>query len=368
MDLLQLTAEAKERLTIPDVWARLGLPGEARPRCVVKSPFRQDRHGASFSIFSGGTLFKDWADGTKGDVVCFIEQATGSDRATAMRTLVELAGMGHLLATGNRSVPGVKPVKIEPRAALPDRGTGWGFRPLPEMPEGLEVTAERIETLARQRGLADWAVLAATEQGLLCFVRKWGRDCWMVRDSTGCNAQVRRLDGEPWQVNGQALKGLTLPGSWAAWPLGCADLTAEAQRAQSLDGRERGILLVEGAPDLLAAVQWLEETGQGDAFMPVAMLGAGQPIQGSALCHFVGKHVRIMEQRDPAKTRRDGTTYFPGQDAARKWQQQLAPVAASCRILHLPDAMPGKDLNDYLKWPGRQAHDLPSMLAEVGRS
>ena len=30
MDLLQLTAEAKERLTIPDVWARLGLPGEAR--------------------------------------------------------------------------------------------------------------------------------------------------------------------------------------------------------------------------------------------------------------------------------------------------------------------------------------------------
>ena len=102
--------------------------------------------------------------------------------------------------------------------------------------------------------------------------------------------------------------------------------------------------------------------------MPVAMLGAGQPIQGSALCHFVGKHVRIMEQRDPAKTRRDGTTYFPGQDAARKWQQQLAPVAASCRIIHLPDAMPGKDLNDYLKWPGRQAQDLPSKLAEVGRS
>jgi hypothetical protein len=118
-------------------------------------------------------------------------------------------------------------------------------------------------------------------------------------------------------------------------------------------GQKRGILLVEGAPDLLAAVQWLEETSQAETYIPVAMLGAGQPIQGSALSHFVGRQVRIMEQRDPAKTRRDGTTYFPGQDAARKWQDQLTGVAASCHIIHLPEAMPGKDLNDYLKWTQR---------------
>ena len=366
MDLIQLTAEAKERLTIPDIWRRLALPGEPRDHGVCKSPFREDRSGASFSIFKAGLMFKDHAEGDaqQGDAVCFLELATGCDRAQAMRTLVEMAGLGGQLAHRGEGRSAVVPVKVEPRPALPDRGTGWGFRRLPELPEVLPVTVERIEALASQRGLAPWAVLAATEQGLLSFVRKWGRDCWMVTDATGCNAQVRRLDGEPWQVNGQALKGLTLPDSWATWPLGCA---RPGQGAEG-SGQKRGILLVEGAPDLLAAVQWLEETGEAETCIPVAMLGAGQPIQGSALSHFVGRQVRIMEQRDPAKTRRDGTTYYPGQDAARKWQDQLAGVAASCRILHLPEAMPGKDLNDYLKWEGRQAGDLPSKLADVDGS
>ena len=338
MDLVQLTAEAKERLTIPDVWQRLGLPGAARPQGVCKSPFRQDRSGASFSIFKAGRMFKDHAEGdnAQGDVVCFVELATGCDRAQAMRTLVDLAGLGHLLAQG-RDRSQVRPMPAETRPAVPERGTGWGFRAAPKLPEALPVDAAFVDAVAQQRGLLPWAILAAVDRGLLAKVRHWDRDCWMVRDATGCNGQVRRLDGQPWMVNGSPMKGLTVPQSWASWPLGCAAATP-------------GLLLVEGAPDLLAAVQVIEEEGKEAAFSPVAMLGTGHPIQGSALTHFTGRHVLIVEQNDAIKTRRDGSTYAPGQDAAAKWEQQLSPVAASVHILHLPAEMPGKDLNDYLKW------------------
>jgi len=356
MDLLQLTTEAKERLTIPDVWQRLGLPGEARAQGVCKSPFRQDRSGASFSIFKSGRMFKDHAEGdnAQGDVVCFIELATGCDRAQAMRTLVELAGMGHLLGSGQRAEgrSQIMPVAMEPRPAMPERGTGWGFRPLPKLPETLPVDAAFVEAIATQRGLEPWAILAAVDRGLLAKVRHYDRDCWMVRDATGCNGQVRRLDGQPWMVKGSAMKGLTLPDSWASWPLGCSHHQSSTINHQP--SPTPGLLLVEGAPDLLAAVQVIEEEGQEAAFSPVAMLGTWHPIQGSALTHFTGRHVVIVEQNDPVKTRRDGSTYYPGQEAAAKWQQQLSPVTASVRIIHLPAEMPGKDLNDYLKWPGRQ--------------
>lgn len=368
MDLLQLTAEAKERLTIPDVWARFGLPGEARAHGVVKSPFREDRSGASFSIFKAGRMFKDHAEGdqAQGDVINFIELATGCDRAQAMRTLIELAGMGHLLGSGQRSEGSSQKiaVKMEARPAQPERGTGWGFRRLPKLPETLPATAERVEALARQRGLEPWAILAAVERGLLAFVRHWDREGWMVRDGTACNAQVRRLDGGLWQINGTGMKGLTLPDSWASWPLGVADAGSRRPEAggqsindppaSGLRSPASGILLVEGAPDLLAAVQLIEEEGKTDTLMPVAMLGTGHPIQGSALVHFLGRHVIIVEQNDPPKTRPNGTTYHPGQDAAAKWQQQLTGTAASVTILHLPAEMPGKDLNDYLKWNQRK--------------
>lgn len=358
MDLLQLTAEAKERLTIPDVWARLGLPGEARAHGVVKSPFRDDRKGASFSIFKAGRMFKDHAEGdqAQGDVINFIELATGCDRAQAMRTLIELAGMGHQLerGSGQKSVASGPPVKLEPRPAQPERGTGWGFRRLPKLPETLPATAERVESLAKQRGLEPWAILAAVERGLLAFVRHWDREGWMVRDGTACNAQVRRLDGGLWQINGTGMKGLTLPDSWASWPLGVTDPAPQSSTLNPQSSIPPGILLVEGAPDLLAAVQWLEEQGKTEVFAPVAMLGTGHPIQGSALVHFLGRHVIIVEQNDPPKTRPNGTTYHPGQDAAAKWQQQLTGTAASVTILHLPAEMPGKDLNDYLKWNQRK--------------
>jgi hypothetical protein len=338
-DLRDLTDRAKDVLTIADVWHRLQLPGEPRSGRVMKSPFREDRHGASFSLLANGKGFKDHADeAIKGDAVTFIQMALGCDPGTAMRQLIEMAGMGHYL----RPVDGPAPPRLPPpapRAIVPERG-GWGPRRKPSLPTLLPVTAERTEALAKLRGLAPWAILAATERGLLKFASYWGRECWIVTDATGCNAQIRSLDGSLFtpRDGGDPIKGITLPNSWAGWPLGITTDTP-------------GLLLVEGAPDLLAAVQFCEESLPDHA--PVAMLGAAQPIHPGSLPHFKGRHVLIAEQKDPAKTRRDGSTYYPGQEAAARWAATLTPHAASVQILHLPPACPGKDLNDYLLWADR---------------
>lgn len=346
-DFRDLLLRAKDTLTIADVWHRLGLPGEPRTGKVHKSPFREDRRGASFSLLSNGKGFKDHADeAVKGDAVDFVKLATGCDNATAMRQVIEMAGLGPYL---RQPGDGPAPVRLPPpapRAMVPEKGGGWGPRPKPSLPTPLPITAERIEALAKLRGLAPWAMLAATERGLLRFASYWGRECWIVTDATGCNAQIRSLDGSlfiPKTGDGDPVKGVTLPRSWAGWPLGC---TADSP----------GLLLVEGAPDLLAAVQYCEESLPD--YAPTALLGASQPIHPGALLHFKGKRVLICEQKDPPKTRPDGSTYYPGQDAAARWQAQLQPHAAHVEILHLPEALPGKDLNDYLLWEGRGDYPL----------
>ena len=82
-------AEAKQKLNIFQLWELLNLPGTPKRSC--NSPFRRDRH-ASFSISRTGELFNDFATGTGGDAIDFLEQATGLNRAAACRRFIELAG------------------------------------------------------------------------------------------------------------------------------------------------------------------------------------------------------------------------------------------------------------------------------------
>ena len=55
---------ATERLTIPELWRLLNLPGNPGRSC--RSPFRED-HNPSFSIYDSGHLWKDHGTGLGGD-------------------------------------------------------------------------------------------------------------------------------------------------------------------------------------------------------------------------------------------------------------------------------------------------------------
>jgi DNA primase len=81
--------EAKDRLTIPILWARLSLPGKSGESC--RSPFREDRK-PSFSVYDNGKRWKDHATGEGGDAADFLAHALDVSPEEGCRKLIELAG------------------------------------------------------------------------------------------------------------------------------------------------------------------------------------------------------------------------------------------------------------------------------------
>jgi hypothetical protein len=80
--------DIKARLTVVELWARLypnSAPKTGR-NWIYKSPFREDKT-PSFSIFSGGTRFRDHATGDAGDVISFASLAYGISSKEAIRKL-----------------------------------------------------------------------------------------------------------------------------------------------------------------------------------------------------------------------------------------------------------------------------------------
>ncbi len=306
MDLV----EAKARLSIPDLWHRLELPGTPKVSC--SSPFREDRN-PSFSVFKDGLLFKDFATGEAGDAIDFLALATGLDRKAACKRFIELVG-------GAVSSP--LPVKRTP-PAHPQ------VRPKPSLPMIRHGTAPDFHRLARLRNLSREGIQLASERGLLWFAKLRGVNCWIASDSARLNAQARRMDGRTWEHLPGSPKAWTLPGSWASWPIG----VKEAQPFKK-------IAFVEGGPDSLAAFHFAICEDREPDIAPVAMLGAGQRIHQDALPLLAGKTIRLFPHLDSA-----------GQEAAKRWTRQLEAVGADVDAfdfagLHQMDGAPVGDLND----------------------
>lgn len=200
---------------------------------------------------------------------------------------------------------------------------------LPILPDDLSPgTAIDRQQLGHLRNLNIEAIHIAVERGLLRFGTYKGTRCWFIMDSTLRNIQARRLDGKPFGE----LKAITLRDSRASWPVGIMAV----QPHQS-------IALVEGGPDLLAALSLAWAEGVEQLVAPVAMLGATHSIPENALPLFKGKQVRIFPHLDDA-----------GQKAAPRWEQQITAAGASARSLSLAgirtdSGEPVKDLNDVCR-------------------
>ncbi|MDB6138700.1 MAG: primase, partial [Verrucomicrobiaceae bacterium] len=241
----------KTRLTIPELWLRLGLPGT--PGRCCRSPFRADRT-PSFSIHDQGRRWKDFGTGEGGDAIDFLATACAVDNAEATRRFLAMAGV-ELPVFASHSTSHYPTVSS---------GTG-GLCLLPPLHRG---TPEEVAAAARSRGLAPAALSLAQDLGTLRFGTVCGHDCWVLCDPSRRIAEARRMDRQPFPAIGTlgARKAHTLRGSAKSWPLG----TGVLERRPHV----RALMLVEGGPDYLAALHFCLEREVHDV-LPIAMLGRG---------------------------------------------------------------------------------------------
>ena len=322
--------EAKQLLTIPALWVRLDLPGDCRKN-PCHSPFYECVSKASFSVFNDRRAFNDLRTGDGGSAVDFLILATGLSRDAACRKFIEMAG---------GQTCDARPLPQRPAAASQPRQ-----RPtLPTMEDGTDEDLQRLATL---RNVSFPACFLARSVKLLTFATLKGQRVWIVTDSEAVNAQARRLDGGTW-AHLDGAKAWTLPGCWASWPIGIELLGLEETPPM--------ILLVEGGPDLLAALHFIHATGGACRWLPCAMLGAKQRLHEDALPLFAGKRVRIFPHDDE-----------PGRAGAEGWARQLAAVGADVDCfafagLRKADGSPVKDLNDCTSIHADDAAELEGLL------
>jgi len=310
-------AEAKERLTIRDIGAKL-FP-DWRPGKSCRCPWTVDAH-PSFSVSDDARLFNNFASGEGGDVVSFLARARGIPESEAARELIRWADV----RGGGSSPP---PATVRPSEPAPERVK-------PELPLLDEGTAEERRQLASLRNLSLEGIELAIARGLLRFTDSREGRAWVVTDAARWAAQARRLDGKPWQrLTGQP-KAWTLAGSRASWPIGFEDAV-----------RRDRVALVEGGPDALAGFHFSWASGCADAVGVVAMIGAACRIPGECLPVFAGLPVRVFIHADAA-----------GMKAARRWACQLTTAGAK---------VSGFDFSGMLRADGAEVDDLCDM-ANIG--
>ncbi len=329
-------AEAKQRLTVHDLWRHFGFEGEPTKSC--RCPFHEDR-SKSFSVFRGTDGLDAWncfAGCGGGDAVDFFAFVGRLPHAEACRAFIALAG-GSSVAFAPRP-PRPKPAEVDTDKA--EQRQTW---PCFEDPLAGSVNAAMRAALEELRAVSFEGVRLMAERGLLHFAEWKHSPAWIVTDGERVNAQARRMDGKRWP--GIDAKAQTLPGSRAAWPIG-------ARESLPLPY----VLLCEGGPDLLAAHHFIHAHRREADTAAVAMLGAGNTIPADALPLFTGRRVRILTHADEA-----------GRTAAQKWAEQLASVgadvdAADFSGLLMADGSPVKDLNDCTRLDPKQTSELDTLI------
>jgi hypothetical protein len=191
--------------------------------------------------------------------------------------------------------------------------------------------ASRADELAKALLISRTAVEEALHRGLLTFKQHRGVACWRFGDTrNGC---LRRLDGQPFEINGERVKAEaeTRGDAWHRF-IGLDDVLA--------NNRREVLLIVEGSKDALAALHFANVEDRLSSIGVVAALGAGVKPLSDDVEKFRGRRVRIFGDADLA-----------GEDAALRIGQQLASVAEEVQIFNLAglDCERGlmvKDLSD----------------------
>ena len=312
-----LTA-AKEILLIPAIASKLFTDWKPGKSC--HSPFREDR-SKSFSVYDGGRNWKDFGTGESGDALDFLARALGISSKDAIGRFVEMAGCRHR----GKSLPRQQAPSVNATAAGFDSEDKKAKRAA--WPNFVLPTKEDIQTIAKLRQLPPEGPTWADRDAALRMATVEGHQSWVVLSACKRNAQARRLDGQPFELDGQRLKAKTLPGSIASIPVGCF-----------FDVRWSFVVVVEGGPDILAAYAAIHQLGLLDVVAVCGMLGAAMKIPPGALATLRGRRVRVFQHADRA-----------GERAADGWAQQINNAGGKVDIW-TPDHS-GTDLNDCFRFP-----------------
>lgn len=333
-------ASAKDRLRIPELWRLLELSGE--PSRICHSPFREDRK-ASFSVYDDGRQAKDFATGDHFDAIDFLGKARGIANGEAVRQFLELAN-------GRPCTPA--PISSQCRHKVEDSI-------LPDLSWLRDGSESELRQVANSRGLDFYAVWTAQDMGLLRFGEIRGLSSWILTDCSGRCAEGRRLNGKPYpacktkQSELKLRKAHTIFCSKKNWPVG---IMPAPEYRESFEA----IALVEGGPDLLAAIHFALHQRRPE-ILPVAMLGRGVCLHGlhpESLDRFRGRRVRIYPHDDP-----DGGSY----QNAIVWANQLERLDCGVDFftfkgLRKLNGSPAKDLNDCVQLGPEQLQQLGELF------
>ena len=190
------------------------------------------------------------------------------------------------------------------------------------------------DELAAQLMISPQVVEEAIRRGLLRFVIHRNSRCWHFGDNrNGC---LRRVDGQPFDINGQCVKAeaKTKGESWHHL-IGLDDVVA--------NDRREILLTPEGSKDALAALHFADAEARLSQIGVVAALGSEvKPIRDD-IEKLRGRRLRLFPDVDAA-----------GQDAAARIGRAIATLAAETQIFDLKglcrdDGEPVKDLFDVTR-------------------
>jgi hypothetical protein len=327
---------AKLALPLPDLWRKLGWPGEPKRSC--RRPYAPEDSrdkGSVFQTDSGAWLFHDFVSGENFDEAALLARVEGIDNGDACLRYIELAGVKGRSRIHTRPMPQA----AADSGSLPLKAVAVRPRVKPSIGRLEPFTREDVLRVADLRGLDPMAVQLAAAEGLLWKGQKLGHESWVITDTTRWNAQFRRFDGEPYYLGSinSKVKTLGVKGGWAAWPVG---FTAIAELVEQR--RFHRVIMVEGMPDMLAGFQVLAETDFAGLATVICMTGSSMLVPDFCLPFFDGLRLRIFADVDEA-----------GKSAAVRWHKQLAAAGAVVDAFDFAgllraDGQPVKDLNDVM--------------------
>src|SRR5437899_5622578 len=147
------------------------------------------------------------------------------------------------------------------------------------------------DELAARLAIGPRAIEEAIRRRLLNFVKHRNACCWRFGDSR--NGSIRRIDGEPFRINGECVKAEaeTCEESWHQL-VGLEDIVA--------NDRHFVIFVLEGSKDALAALELAHRAGLLCQVGIVMALGVGYRPITTELGQLSRRKVLLIGDRDDA--------------------------------------------------------------------
>lgn len=327
---MNLCAQIKERLSIREAAAICGIALPEKDGIKFASPFREDRHPSC-------EVYKD-----------HIVDRSSNERFDSIATYAAIKGLSTSEA--------VKALALQLKLTSEKANIRFASRPRQEraekpaeraeLPALLEYTDDLAEAVAKSRQLSAEAVQIARSLGTITFAKVCGFQSWVMTDRLCPGWEARRIDGLPYPAKEPYLgerKSHAKGKGIKSWPMGICppNLSDDSHGLNE-------ILLVEGMPDYLAAIELIiHHIAEPCDLMPAAMLGKSADIAADALPLFCGRKVVIVGHPD-------------ARDRIAAWTKQLVTAGAASV---LPVRLKFKDLNDFLT---QSPHRIPELVHAMG--